>query len=42
MATGIEDSRRRRDQGFQMIGLGADTGLLIRSLREAIEAVKAP
>ena len=26
MATGLDDSLRRRDQGFQMIGLGADTG----------------
>ncbi len=42
MATGLEDSRQRRSQGFQMIGLGSDTGLLIRSLREAIGAVKAP
>ena len=42
MATSIDDSRLRRSQGFQMIGLGADTGLLIRSLREAIGAVKAP
>jgi 2-keto-3-deoxy-L-rhamnonate aldolase RhmA len=41
MATGIDDSRRRRDQGFQMIGLGSDTGLLIRSLATALEALKA-
>jgi 2-keto-3-deoxy-L-rhamnonate aldolase RhmA len=40
LATSLEDSRRRRDQGFQMIGLGSDSGLLIRSLLEAIEAVK--
>jgi 2-dehydro-3-deoxyglucarate aldolase/4-hydroxy-2-oxoheptanedioate aldolase len=40
LATSIDDSRKRRDQGFQMIGLGADTGLLIRSLREAIDALK--
>jgi len=40
MATSLEDSRRRRDQGFQMIGLGADTGLLIRSLRDAFEALR--
>jgi 2-dehydro-3-deoxyglucarate aldolase len=40
MATSIEDSRRRRDQGFQMIGLGADTGLLIRSLSAGIEALR--
>jgi 2-keto-3-deoxy-L-rhamnonate aldolase RhmA len=40
MATGLEDSRQRRSQGFQMIGLGADTGLLIRSLRAAMEALR--
>jgi 2-keto-3-deoxy-L-rhamnonate aldolase RhmA len=40
MATSLDDSRRRREEGFLMIGLGADTGLLIRSLRAAMEAVK--
>jgi 2-keto-3-deoxy-L-rhamnonate aldolase RhmA len=40
LATSVEDSRRRLDQGFRMIGLGADTGLLIRSLRAAADALK--
>jgi 2-keto-3-deoxy-L-rhamnonate aldolase RhmA len=40
MATSLDDAKRRRDEGFQMIGLGADTGLLIRALREATEAVR--
>jgi 2-keto-3-deoxy-L-rhamnonate aldolase RhmA len=40
MATSIEDSRIRRDQGFRMIGLGSDTGLLIRALRGAIDALR--
>jgi 2-keto-3-deoxy-L-rhamnonate aldolase RhmA len=40
MATGIDDSRRRRNEGFRMIGLGADAGLLIRSLTAAMEALR--
>jgi phosphoglycerate dehydrogenase-like enzyme/2-keto-3-deoxy-L-rhamnonate aldolase RhmA len=39
MATGDADVRRRLDQGFRMIGLGADAGLLIRSLRASLGAV---
>ena len=34
MTTGIEDAVRRKQQGFRMLALGADTGLLIRSIRE--------
>ncbi len=30
----VEDSVRRRDQGFSMVGLGADMSLLIRAMRE--------
>ncbi len=40
MAISVEDARKRRDQGFRMIGLGADTGLLIRSLRAALDALR--
>ncbi|MGC8640955.1 MAG: HpcH/HpaI aldolase family protein [Isosphaeraceae bacterium] len=40
MATSLDDSRLRRDQGFQMIGLASDTGLLIRALGEAIRALR--
>jgi 2-keto-3-deoxy-L-rhamnonate aldolase RhmA len=39
MATSVEDARRRRYQGFRMIGLGSDTGLLIRGLKAAIGSV---
>jgi phosphoglycerate dehydrogenase-like enzyme/2-keto-3-deoxy-L-rhamnonate aldolase RhmA len=39
MATGDADVRRRLDQGFRAIGLGADAGLLIRSLRTSLTAV---
>ena len=39
LATSAEDLRRRRDQGFQMLCLGADTGLLWRSLHQSLKAV---
>ena len=34
MARSIADSIHRRDQGFQMVALGADMTLLVRALRE--------
>ncbi|MEW5977361.1 MAG: aldolase/citrate lyase family protein [Acidobacteriota bacterium] len=37
MATGPENGRARMEQGFQMIGLGADCGLLIRALSSMME-----
>ncbi len=39
MTTSLKDLAARRDQGFRMIGLGADTGLLLRSIRDALEVV---
>jgi 2-keto-3-deoxy-L-rhamnonate aldolase RhmA len=39
MATSVDDALKRRRQGFQMIGLGSDTGLLIRSSLEALKAL---
>jgi 2-keto-3-deoxy-L-rhamnonate aldolase RhmA len=33
-----EDFVQRKDQGFRMLGLGTDAGLLIRSLREMLRA----
>jgi 2-keto-3-deoxy-L-rhamnonate aldolase RhmA/quercetin dioxygenase-like cupin family protein len=39
MATGIEDLHRRREQGFRMLGLGMDAGLLLRALRGTLAAV---
>jgi 2-keto-3-deoxy-L-rhamnonate aldolase RhmA len=42
MSRSIEDSVRRRDQGFGMVGLGSDAGLLIRALTEALERVRGP
>jgi phosphoglycerate dehydrogenase-like enzyme/2-keto-3-deoxy-L-rhamnonate aldolase RhmA len=39
MATSDADVRRRSDEGFRAIGLGADAGLLIRSLRTSLATV---
>src|SRR5207249_1133972 len=33
----VADAVSRRDQGFALVGLGADTGLLIRAMTEALE-----
>lgn len=40
MATSLEDSVQRRDQGFSLVGLGSDTGLLIRSANAALLALR--
>ncbi|HUR46463.1 MAG TPA: aldolase/citrate lyase family protein, partial [Candidatus Saccharimonadales bacterium] len=39
IATSIEDLVQRRQQGFRMLGLGADAGLLLRSLHGALARV---
>ncbi len=39
MTTSLDDLVQRRDQQFQMLGLGADTGLLLRSLHQSLQAV---
>jgi len=39
MARSTEDSVQRRDQGFGMVGLGADMSLLIRALRANMAAL---
>ncbi len=39
MATNDSDVQRRLDQGFRVIGLGMDAGLLIRSLRSSLACV---
>jgi 2-dehydro-3-deoxyglucarate aldolase/4-hydroxy-2-oxoheptanedioate aldolase len=41
MATDLENALLRQRQGFQMIGIGSDTGLLIRSAREALGRLRA-
>lgn len=39
LATGVDNLQERVDQGFRMPGLGADTGLLLRSLHNSLKAV---
>ena len=39
MVTSNENLRERFDQGFRMLGLGMDSGLLLRSLKEALVAM---
>jgi len=36
MTTSPEDFQRRREQGFSLLGLGSDTGFIVRSLRAAL------
>lgn len=38
MGTSVDNARSRRDQGFRMIGIGSDTGLVIRSCNEMLRA----
>jgi 2-dehydro-3-deoxyglucarate aldolase/4-hydroxy-2-oxoheptanedioate aldolase len=39
LATSIDDLAKRREQGFRLIGLGLDSGMLLRCLRAALSAV---
>ena len=38
MATDVGNALERQRQGFQMVGIGSDTGLLIRSTLETLKA----
>jgi 2-keto-3-deoxy-L-rhamnonate aldolase RhmA len=38
LATGVENLVERHNQGFRMLGLGADTGLLLRALHQSLQA----
>jgi 2-keto-3-deoxy-L-rhamnonate aldolase RhmA len=40
MSRSVADAQRRREQGFGMVGLGSDAGLLIRSAGEALRALR--
>ena len=40
MTTSLEDLVLRREQGFRMLGLGTECGLLMRSLHQALQALK--
>ena len=39
MTTSVENLIERKNQGFRMLSLGADSGLLLRSLHQALQAV---
>lgn len=39
LSTSIDNLRQRQEQGFSAVGLGSDTGLLLRSLHGALSAV---
>ena len=39
VGTSIDDARQRQQQGFKMIALGSDAGLLIRSLQQGLSAL---
>ncbi|MDA0812818.1 MAG: hypothetical protein O3C21_10570, partial [Verrucomicrobia bacterium] len=39
VGTSIDDATKRKEQGFQMIALGSDAGLLIRSLQQGLSAL---
>lgn len=39
MTTDLDNLRLRRDQGFRLLGVGSDTGLIIRGAREGLRAV---
>ena len=39
VATGNENVQQRMRQGFRMIGLGMDTGMLLRSLHESLTSI---
>jgi 2-keto-3-deoxy-L-rhamnonate aldolase RhmA len=40
LTTNSENLLARREQGFRMLGLGSDTGLLLRSLHDSLKAVE--
>jgi 2-keto-3-deoxy-L-rhamnonate aldolase RhmA len=42
IGTSAEDIARRREQGFRMIGLGSDAGLLVRQLRQSLAPYRHP
>jgi 2-keto-3-deoxy-L-rhamnonate aldolase RhmA len=42
LSRSIPEAALRRDQGFGMVALGADTGLLIRAMTEALEKLQGP
>ena len=41
MGTDLENARMRVDQGFQMVGMASDVGMLIRGIRESLSVLKS-
>lgn len=39
MTTSIDNLVQRRDEGFRMMGIGSDTGLMLRSIHQSLQAV---
>jgi 2-keto-3-deoxy-L-rhamnonate aldolase RhmA len=39
VGTDLENAVQRQEQGFKMVALGSDAGLMIRSVREALDAL---
>jgi 2-keto-3-deoxy-L-rhamnonate aldolase RhmA len=42
LSRSTDNAKLRRDQGFNLIGLGADANLLIRAIRDALAVLKPP
>jgi len=40
LAQSVEDGVLRRDQGFKLVGLGADTTMLIRAMRQMLDKLR--
>lgn len=40
LARSSDEAMKRRDQGFRMIGLGADVNLMLRSLQQTLEVLR--
>lgn len=39
LTTSVHDLEQRQEQGFRMLGLGADTGFVLRSLHQSLQTV---
>ena len=39
ISTSVKNLTERRDQGFRMLALGPDSGLLMRSMHQSLQAV---
>ena len=39
VGTSLENAKERQEQGFKMVALGSDAGVLIRSIQESLDAL---